>query len=127
MVWERRPYADEAPPPAPAGEGVDGYSGEFEDDDEAEISIHPLNNATVIITARNAQSQKNEWKERAVLNADGGLVLGTAAGWIVGRHDDRAGDKGGAGVTWSNGAHWRRVQSAPLQACGTPFPMVKES
>ena len=75
----------------------------------------------------NAQSQKNEWKERAVLNADGGLVLGTAAGWIVGRHDDRAGDKGGAGVTWSNGAHWRRVQSAPLQACGTPFPMVKES
>ena len=83
--------------------------------------------SSVIITARNAQSQKNEWKERAVLNADGGLVLGTAAGWIVGRHDDRAGDKGGAGVTWSNGAHWRRVQSAPLQACGTPFPMVKES
>ena len=81
----------------------------------------------MIITARNAQSQKNEWKERAVLNADGGLVLGTAAGWIVGRHDDHAGDKGGAGVTWSNGAHWRRVQSAPLQACGTPFPMVKES
>ena len=92
----------------------------------AEISIHPLNNATVIITARNAQSQKNEWKERAVLNADGGLILGTAAGWIVGRHDDRAGDKGGAGVTWSNGMHWRRVQSAPLQACGTPFPMVKD-
>ena len=43
------------------------------------------------------------------------------------RHDDHAGDKGGAGVTWSNGAHWRRVQSAPLQACGTPFPMVKDS
>ena len=57
----------------------------------------------------------------------GGLILGTAAGWIVGRHDDRAGGKGGAGVTWSNGMHWRRVQSAPLQACGTPFPMVKES
>ena len=71
MVWERRPYADEAPPPAPASDGVDGFSGEFEDDSEAEISIHPLNNATVIITARNAQSQKNEWKERAVLNADG--------------------------------------------------------
>ena len=50
-----------------------------------------------------------------------------AMGGLVGQHDDQAGDAGGAGIAWSNGKRWRRVQSAPFQPCTVGFPTVNRT